>query len=921
MEVQEHREVREAEDRSDRKPEGGEERVTDADMETPRMDREGFEDGGPKPEEGEGAGTAEEASLAYREEEEGAERDQRERKGTGKEEEGPSVSQEEEEEQEEREEEEPGRSGTRGGLRQKRKLRKARQAERKKGELDPCPKAPVTVAPVMEVEPTATADPADARRDAEGDLEQQPTSLAHTAETEASVGQSVAQPELDNPHPSGVPEDQAMDQEPQDSPTRCPEAVPGEGAPEAQETGKESGEGYNLRTRTLFGTVIAPRPADTHPLEAGGQGPTSGRTPGTRPKIAHGLLAARENWRKIGAEEAMLRGITAEWKDSDSPKRLERARKRDSFRMNPRMTEEYRKLLQEELQEGVVIEIPEVGAKWINPTFLVEKGKRGTYRKVMDCSALNEEIQDVHFKMEGADTVCALIQEGDWATSMDIKSAFNHIPVNPDLQPYLAFQFQGKTYTYVGMPFGIKHAPRVFTLLMRKVMAAIREQFKVRAVSYMDDILFLYEEVADALELPWKIAQFLADLGWVINYDKCEMEPLQKIDFLGWRWNLEDATVFTPPAKRTQLLAELREWEEFAWDRRPQPIRELAAFLGKINALRRQVPDASLHTLKLDRTKAQAVQMHGWDGHCTPNPSHLGEIKWWEKTVAGNRPKELQKPPVVATLTTDASGEGWGASLTIDGSRTHAFGFWTGKELTYSSNVRELTAVRLALSHFEATLCPMAPATVLVQSDNSTTVADINRQSAAMSIAPHLTKLLAAAKERGIHLEATHVPGELNDEADRLSRIGTKREYFLKKEYYQQAIDTLGEVPEEDAFAGAPYLPSPVAVNHITEALRISWTGRKLLIHPPPCLIMKTIQKVFNERPRGLLVLPAWTGQAWQEMLEKVQKERLVLGSFEEVMELTPRFRSGGWRLPPGSVLVVSLGTRTTQEAGSSETF
>jgi hypothetical protein len=274
------------------------------------------------------------------------------------------------------------------------------------------------------------------------------------------------------------------------------------------------------------------------------------------------LVAARERWKEIGAEELMLRGITAEWKEEESPRRLERERNPAAYSPKPAWAQEYRKLLEEEIREGIVVEIEEEEAKWFNPTFLVEKAKKGKFMKILDCRRLNEELADEHFKLEGADVVCALIQPGDWATSINVKSAFSHVPVSEELSPYLTFQFEGRTYRYVGMPFGIKHAPRVFTLLMRKVMVAIRERFPVRAVSYMDDILLLFADVRDAVTKTWDIIHFVENLGWTLAEDKCETDPTQDIDFLGWRWHLEEATVTATPGKKAELLKDLRVWQE-----------------------------------------------------------------------------------------------------------------------------------------------------------------------------------------------------------------------------------------------------------------------------------------------------------------------------------------------------------------------
>jgi ribonuclease HI len=639
---------------------------------------------------------------------------------------------------------------------------------------------------------------------------------------------------------------------------------------------------------------------------------------GSRPPIAHKLLAAREAWKEIGGESLVLRGITAEWRDEDSPRRLERRRKVFGYTPMGERVQIFRNMLEEELREGIVVEIPEEEAKWFNATFLVPKKKKGQFRKILDCRELNEEIKDVHFKMEGPEAICEMIRAGDWATSIDIKSAFNHVPVDQSLRPYLAFRFGGKTYTYAGMPFGIKHAPRVFTLLMRKAMAAIRLRFNVRAVSYMDDILLLFDEAGEAFLRTREIGDYLERLGWTLAWDKCEMDPVQDIDFLGWRWHLEEARVTCTPGRRTELKEALKDWQGYAWDREPRPIRELAALLGRLNFVRLQVPEASLHTQRMDQTKADAVRRHGWDGSCTPNPSLMGELKWWNRTITENTPTPVHKYPIQATLTTDASPTGWGAVLSIGAQSVVGFGAWTDAQRAYTSNAKELQAVQSALLHFEQQLRPLKTPGILIQSDNAATVADINRCSASGTLTGRLLSLMTTVREMEVQLQVVHIPGLSNDGADRLSRIGQDREYYLKEHLYKHVTEQLGFQPEFDAFGATPYLPSEIPFARIFDALRPSWKGKRLLIHPPPTLLMKTISKATREEPEAILLIPNWTGQPWQPLLTQFEQKRISVGTFDWTMETTERFRQGGWRLPPGEVHAVLMGTKTTKESVSS---
>ncbi|KAH7825813.1 putative Reverse transcriptase (RNA-dependent DNA polymerase) [Monocercomonoides exilis] len=141
----------------------------------------------------------------------------------------------------------------------------------------------------------------------------------------------------------------------------------------------------------------------------------------------------------------------------------------------------------------------------------------GKWRKILDCRAQNEEVQGKHFKMDTQETVVELLEENDWMTTLDITSAFQHVKVDEQLSPYLCFSFQSQCSAYVGIPFGAKDAPRVFTKIMRRAASYIREQWKVKLVIYLDDILLMHPD-RDALRLiSQEIAQFLRNLGWILS--------------------------------------------------------------------------------------------------------------------------------------------------------------------------------------------------------------------------------------------------------------------------------------------------------------------------------------------------------------------------------------------------------------------
>ncbi|KAA6361170.1 MAG: hypothetical protein EZS28_043304, partial [Streblomastix strix] len=162
------------------------------------------------------------------------------------------------------------------------------------------------------------------------------------------------------------------------------------------------------------------------------------------------------------------------------------------FRGTEEEAKEYKIMLEEELKENIVIPIGKEQIKWYNPTFMIKKAN-GKWRKILDAKTLNKQIADFHFKMHDSNEVKQTIRPGDWGTSLDLSSAFHHLIVQTESQPYLAFEFQNNYYTYRAMPFGTKHSPIYFATAMEPIMQQIRMKTEIRIINYVDDILLLHQ--------------------------------------------------------------------------------------------------------------------------------------------------------------------------------------------------------------------------------------------------------------------------------------------------------------------------------------------------------------------------------------------------------------------------------------------
>jgi len=101
--------------------------------------------------------------------------------------------------------------------------------------------------------------------------------------------------------------------------------------------------------------------------------------------------------------------------------------------------------------------------------FVIPKKDR-SLRPEINLKPLNTFMANHHFKMEGISWVKELLKEGDWMCSVDLKDAYLLVAIAKQHRKYLRFVWEGITYEFTCLPFGLCSAPRIFTKLLRPAM-------------------------------------------------------------------------------------------------------------------------------------------------------------------------------------------------------------------------------------------------------------------------------------------------------------------------------------------------------------------------------------------------------------------------------------------------------------------
>ena len=465
--------------------------------------------------------------------------------------------------------------------------------------------------------------------------------------------------------------------------------------------------------------------------------------------------------------------------------------------------------------------------------------------------------------MENVKLVKEIIQQNDVLTSIDLKDAYFSIPMCLEDQAYLCFSWENQCYTFTCLPFGLSSAPRIFTKVMKPVLAFARSE-GIRLIIYSDDILIMASSEEESARHTNFVVHLLDSLGFIVNREKSCLLPQSQLTYLGFEIDSKSMTISVPKTKVEKLKCEGSQ----ILTKKVVTIRQLAKFIGLIVSTFDAFPQARLHFRKLEFAKTEALQReHGnFDAKISIQADVQQEIHWWLALPSDKAKSFIKTPSIDVVLSTHASNEGWGAVSESD--NAYAQGKWSKTQQLLHINMLELLAAQNAL----LSLCGnLTDAHVLIKSDNTTTVAYISKMGGAV---PPLNALAISIHnwcvERNIHLSATHIAGVKNVIADSLSRKELNKELCIQSHLFDRIV-TKTIYPDIDLFAShtnhqlecyVSWKADPYA--WAIDAFSLSWSDMTPYIFPPFCLLSRILDKIYRDRtPVCLLIAPLWKAQPW----------------------------------------------------------
>ena len=515
------------------------------------------------------------------------------------------------------------------------------------------------------------------------------------------------------------------------------------------------------------------------------------------------------------------------------------------------------------LQKGIIEPSSHEDGEIISTIFIVEK-KGGGYRLILNLKPFNDQIENVHFKMETLENVIQMMKPASFMASIDWADAYFSVPVAKEHRLVLKFIWKGQLYEFTCFAMGLCEAPRKFTKLGKTLFSHLRKWGHENAI-YLDDSWLQSDTFLQCLDNVSDTVSLSDALGFTINFEKSHLIPTQRIEYLGCILDSLLMAVFLTPQK-TKKIQDLSQ-AFLTFDR--CSIRRLAQLLGCFISCKVVVPHAPVFYKRSEIFKNQILRLHGGDYETIIQiPDVVFEdVKWWNDNI-GCQVRYLESCPPVCDIFTDASDTGWGAFC--NGQKIG--GDWNVEERRWLHiNYKELLAIFFAVKVF---LTGKSDIHVRLFIDNTTALAYVNNFGGNK---PHLNKLARRLwlwlLERRIKVSAAYIKSCDNVQADEASRANYSgpKEWKLHPKVFGEINRLYGPLTH-DLMASRlnRQLPLYFSLYPDPDALAVDcftrrWEGFNAYVFPPfiSSVVLKILRKVRQEEIQLTLVLPLWPQQPW----------------------------------------------------------
>ncbi|KAH7818397.1 uncharacterized protein MONOS_10885 [Monocercomonoides exilis] len=156
-----------------------------------------------------------------------------------------------------------------------------------------------------------------------------------------------------------------------------------------------------------------------HPAEVRQEAMVGGRT-----------CLFREEWEKIGGARIIGKGVIPVRRSKAAKESLKKTGVFKSLEHQSQEAQQaFSEMIKKQLETNIINPIQEKDVKHLDPVFVIRK-KDGGWIQIVDCRRLNNAIKTIYYKQEDHRTVKKIIQNIDYAVTLDLSQAYYLIKVS-----------------------------------------------------------------------------------------------------------------------------------------------------------------------------------------------------------------------------------------------------------------------------------------------------------------------------------------------------------------------------------------------------------------------------------------------------------------------------------------------------------
>ena len=495
--------------------------------------------------------------------------------------------------------------------------------------------------------------------------------------------------------------------------------------------------------------------------------------------------------------------------------------------------------------------------KVVNP-LTVSINSRGKKRLVLDLRHVNKFIWHDKRKYEGIKSFLKYVTPGGYMISFDLRSGYHHVDIFEKHQDYLGFAVDyanGKRYfKFTVLPFGMVSSGSVFTDVVKAVVSYLRRR-ECRIVVYLDDGICVGRSKLETETWARTIINTLIDAGFVINWEKSQFRPVQRLKWLGFIFDLNLGVIDIDDRKLKNVLLEVTALKTFVFP----TTKQMAAVVGKITALQPALGDVVYIMTKF--IQHEIAGRASWNQRGFLSQNSLECLVFWEKYLALlPRMRLFEKLRYTRIVYSDASGTGAGGYIAnVNGSES--FVRWDENEKGKSSTWREFKTVVLLCNALKTDLSGQV---IKWYSDNTNVAKVAKRGSMIKELQCMALEFNKFVIENNMQVEFEWLPRSQNQKADMISRSFDFDDWSVSQHIFDLCQARWGECTV-DAFADHLNAKMPKFYSKCwcpgtsgVDAFAFSWVGEHLWLVPPVYIIHRVIAKLKKDKASGILVLPKW---------------------------------------------------------------